>query len=180
MGWVGGAVAGVLGLLALLCGFLAAKKSQKGKGAIIVGAVAVILAVVMAIAGINMAKSYLDQIRNDPEKAKLAPTLMKYSDNINTSMGLLGIPLSVQNETDQNAILEELQAVANYEQNKAKETVTEKTEEIKDQVQETVDNVTEQVQETVDNVTDKVEDIKDDVQETVEQVTNPGGDGGIG
>lgn len=114
------------------------------------------------------------------EYIKLAPTLMKYSDNINTSMGLLGIPLSVQNEADQNAILEELQAVANYEQNKAKGTVTEKTEEIKDQVQETVDNVTEQVQETVDNVTDKVEDIKDDVQETVEQVTNPGGDGGIG
>ena len=113
-GIIGGAIAGILGLAAFLIG-LSARKYQKGFGAIIAGALALVLAVVLTIGSINTFKA----IRNEASKyAEQAPLVVKSLDN--PYLGIIGMIInlpkdegSAQELVDQFHLVEEEMKKAN-------------------------------------------------------------------
>ena len=120
-GWIGGGVAAFLAALAILFGALSLKKG-KGKGALIVGGIALILAVVMAISGSGAAKELCDKARlnGDMYTAETGKEslMAKYADKTNTSFGLLGFFLAigddVKNQADTNTIADQLREELDY------------------------------------------------------------------
>ena len=86
-GLIGGGVAAVFGLLAILFGALAIKGGRKGGGitSIIAGVLAVILAVTMTMGSIEVLNKAKQQAKDNPN----TPLLAKYLDNPN--LGLIGI-----------------------------------------------------------------------------------------
>ena len=117
LGTIGGIIAGVLGLLAVIFGFLAKKGNKyKGTPAIVLGIIAVILAIALAATGINIAKKALDQVKASPDKS---PTLSKYLDKVNTSLGIYGFFTAVDSTEDQKLISDELSAILRIDANPA-------------------------------------------------------------
>ena len=89
-GWIGGAVALIFGVIALLLGIFAVKGGKKGGGigSIVVGVLAIILAVAMTfttIGGLTEMKKLAT--------AEETPLMAKYMDN--PSLGFLGIVLNI-------------------------------------------------------------------------------------
>ena len=123
-GIIGGIPAAVLGLLAILLGFLARKKSRKGIPAIIIGVIAVVLAVAMTIGGINSAKYQYDQVKAHPEKA---PTLAKHLDDAKLQYGFIGLMMVSTNPEEDKVITEEVLALIKGEIPKTAVTETAET-----------------------------------------------------
>ncbi len=104
-GVIGGAIAVILGVLALLLGFQA-RKSGKGLGAILTGVVALVMAVVMTFSSIGI----MGVIREKAEASGVAPLIAKYSDK--PCLGLMGFVLSAANhQEDLEALNKEMSAL---------------------------------------------------------------------
>ena len=88
-GVIGGAIAGVLGLGALLIGILGKKGGGKGVGGIITGALAILLAVILTVTSI----ASLKLMKEKAVEAGTAPLIEKYFDD--PTMGLLGVALKI-------------------------------------------------------------------------------------
>ena len=88
-GVIGGAIAGVLGLGALLIGILGKKGGGKGIGGIVTGILAILLAVVLTASSI----ASLNLMREKAAEAGTAPLIEKYLDD--PTMGLLGVALKI-------------------------------------------------------------------------------------
>ena len=84
-GVIAGAVAGILGIGAVLLGYFARKKGTRGMGAIVSGALAIILAISMTFASAGILKTMKDVA----ETSGVAPTFAKYMDN--PYMGIAGM-----------------------------------------------------------------------------------------
>lgn len=91
-GVIGGAIAGVLGLGALLIGILGKKGGGKGVGGIITGALAILLAVILTVTSI----ASLKLMKEKAVEAGTAPLIEKYLDD--PTMGLLGVALKIPQE----------------------------------------------------------------------------------
>ena len=85
-GVVGGIIACLLGLAALLIGIVGKKNGGKGIGGIIVGVLAIILAVVMTVSSIAAMKLLKEEVTKYADEA---PLVLKSMDN--PSLGLLGM-----------------------------------------------------------------------------------------
>lgn len=128
-GVAAGAVAGVLGIGAALLGFFARKNGNRGIGAIVAGALAIVLAFTMTFASVNTLKTMKDVA----EKSGVAPTFAKYMDN--PYMGIAGIAANAakSGNTDEavNTIQKEMDALKAYMGEKDN-TKTEKTADSKE------------------------------------------------
>ena len=107
-GVIGGAIAGILGLAAVLTG-MAARKGGKGIGAIVAGALAIILAVVLTVGSVRT----FEQIQKEASQyAEEAPLVVKCLDK--PYLGMIGMIInlpkdeaSVQELTDQFNLLKD-------------------------------------------------------------------------
>ncbi|MBR3333658.1 MAG: hypothetical protein IKG23_05160 [Clostridia bacterium] len=88
-GVVGGAIAGVLGLAALVIGILGKKNGGKGIGGIIVGVLAILLAVIMTVTSIGTFQT----LKEKAEQSGTAPLVAKYFDN--PTLGLIGAAMKM-------------------------------------------------------------------------------------
>ena len=122
-GIFGGIPAAVLGLLAVLLGYLSWKKSKKGIVSIAIGFIAVVLAVVLTVSGINLAKTQYEAVKAHPEKA---PTLAKYLDNANLQYGVIGLMMVNTDPEEDKVITKE---VIDLLEGKAPETAATETAE---------------------------------------------------
>ena len=111
-GVAAGAVAGVLGLGAALLGFIARRNGGRGMGAIVAGALAIVLAFTMTFASVNTLKTMKDVA----ETSGVAPTFAKYMDN--PYMGIAGIAANAakSGNTDEavTTIQKEMEALKAY------------------------------------------------------------------
>ena len=123
-GVIAGAVAGALGIGAALLGIFARKHSHRGMGAIVTGALAIVLAFSMTFASVNTMKT----MKEVAESSGVAPTFARYMDN--PYMGLTSvIANATKGGSDAEAtktIQNELDALNRYMGNKDN-TTTEKT-----------------------------------------------------
>lgn len=105
-GNVGAIVAGVLGLIAVLIGVYALSKGSKGKGAVIAGILAIVIAFSIASTMNNLIKEAQKQAL---EHADIAPTWAKYAGEAKTNMGFYGLvsKLAEGEEADLQVILDE-------------------------------------------------------------------------
>lgn len=108
VGLPGAVFAGVLGLAAVVIGILAKRKTNKGTRTIVVGAMAIVLAVVMASAGITFTTKLIEQAKACPDKA---PTIARYADKLNPSMALLSFYTCAENKEDVDLMTNELTAL---------------------------------------------------------------------
>ena len=88
-GIIGGAVAGILGLAAVLLGIFAMRKSDRGVGAVITGAIAIILAIALTVGVAGL----LTGMRAKAVESGKAPLIEKYMTE--TNLGLVGIALKL-------------------------------------------------------------------------------------
>ena len=107
VGLPGAVFAGVLGLAAVVIGILAKRKTNKGTRTIVVGAMAIVLAIVMASAGTFTTK-LIEQAKACPDKA---PTIARYADKLNPSMALLSFYTCTENKEDIDLMTNELTAL---------------------------------------------------------------------
>ena len=73
-----------------------------------VGAMAIVLAVVMASAGITFTTKLIEQAKACPDKA---PTIARYADKLNPSMALLSFYTCTENKEDVDLMTNELTAL---------------------------------------------------------------------
>ncbi len=128
-GVIAGAVAGAFGIGAVLLGYFAHRNGNRGMGAIVAGALAIVLAFSMTFASVNTLKS----MRDVAETSGVAPTFAKYMDN--PYMGIAGIAANAakSGNTDEtvNTIQKEMEALKAYLGEK-NNTRTEKTADSKE------------------------------------------------
>ncbi len=111
-GVIAGAVAVLLGLIAVLLGFQA-RKAGKGMGAIICGALAIILAVVLCVNTVTLFK----ELRRTAEESGVAPLVAQYADR--PALGVLGLVIgAVQDGVDANEVSNQLNLVRDYQAEK--------------------------------------------------------------
>ena len=109
-GIVGGGIAIILGLIAVLLGLKARKLGGKGIGAIIVGAIAVILAISMTVSSISAMKAM------KTEAAEKNLEIAKYIDK--PYLGLMGVIMSLpKDEATLNELVEQLNSLSETETN---------------------------------------------------------------
>ena len=115
-GVIGGGVAALLGIGAILLG-LSARKAGKGMGAVITGAIALILAVVMTVSSIKMMEAVKEQAQAHKD---IAPLVAKYCDN--TYLGLLGVVINAANagEDELNELMKQFNKIRDYEEGEKK------------------------------------------------------------
>ena len=109
-GVIAGGAALLLGVIAILLGFSARKKSGQGLGGIIAGALAAVLAIVMTVSSINA----FGAIKKEAAKYNdVAPLVVKSLDN--TYLGILGMFVNMpqdegtlQELVDQYKVLDEI------------------------------------------------------------------------
>ena len=106
VGVVGGIIAGLLGLAAVLIG-LSARKHGKGTAAVVTGILAIILAVFLTLQSV----SFYTGIRDKAEKyAEEAPLVVKYLDN--PYLGLMGIIMNLpQDEGTAQELVDQLNLI---------------------------------------------------------------------
>ena len=111
-GVIGGGVAALLGIGAILLG-LSARKAGKGMGAVITGAIALILAVVMTVSSIKMMEAVKEQAQAHKD---IAPLVAEYCDN--TYLGLLGVVINAANagEDELNELVNQFNKIRDYEE----------------------------------------------------------------
>ena len=102
-GVLAGAVAGAFGIGAVLLGFFAKKNGNRGKGAIVAGALAIVLAFSMTFASVNTLKNMKDVA----EKSGVAPTFAKYMDD--PYMGIAGVAANAAKAGNSDETLKTLQ-----------------------------------------------------------------------
>ena len=108
-GVVGGAIAGILGLAAVLIGFFGKKNGGKGIGGIIAGALAIILAVTMTVSSISTFKTLKEKAA---EYAEEAPLVVKCLDN--PSLGMIGMIANLpKDEGTQQELIDQFNLVSN-------------------------------------------------------------------
>ena len=90
-GVIGGGIALVLGVIGLILG-VKARKHHKGIGAIITGALAILLAIFMTVTAIGT----VGALREQAVKTDRTPLLAKYTDS--PYLGLLGVALKAAND----------------------------------------------------------------------------------
>ena len=116
-GVIAGAVAGVLGIIALLLGVSARRRSSRGMGAIVSGVLALVLAVTLSFSTVGM----MNYVRDTAAASGVAPNLAKHLGN--PYFGMTGVVTSIMdehNDTDAIAIIHsELDALNNYASNEA-------------------------------------------------------------
>lgn len=104
-GIIGGGIALILGLIAVLLGIKARKLSDKGLGAIIVGALAIVIAVFMTISSINIIKTM------KTEAANKDLDIARYIDK--PYLGLMGVIMSLpKDEATLNELAEQLNSLS--------------------------------------------------------------------
>ena len=119
-GVIAGAVAGVLGIAATLLGVSAHKRGNRGVGAIVAGALALVLAVSLTFTSANMLKT----MKETAVSSGVAPHFAKYMDN--PYLGIAGMAANAVedmkgNDTDVLKTLQgELDALNKYAANIAK------------------------------------------------------------
>ncbi len=117
-GVVAGGIAAALGIGALLLGVSARKSSPRGVGAIVAGALALVLAVSMTFASVGTLKL----LKETAAKSGVAPTFARYMDN--PYLGLSSIVSNAVNASNDGeavkTIEKELEALKQYEANAAK------------------------------------------------------------
>ncbi len=116
-GVIAGAVAAALGIGAALLGISARRKGGRGVGAIVAGALALVMAVSMTFTSANLLKT----MKNTAVSSGVAPTFAKYMDN--PYLGLAGVAANAAediktNGTDVTKTLQsELEALNRYAAN---------------------------------------------------------------
>lgn len=104
-GAIGGGIALLLGVIGLLLG-IKARKGGRGIPAIVVGALAILLAVIMTFSSVSMIK----HIRDNPDNSEEIALLSQYADK--PYMGVLGIALSIpKDEASLTELMEKVNAV---------------------------------------------------------------------
>ncbi len=97
---MGAAIAGILGGLALLLG-IQARRNGRGMGAIVTGALALVLAVILTMSCIGL----VNALKTEAEKLGTAPLVVKCADK--PYLGLLGFAISATQLDVNNKELEE-------------------------------------------------------------------------
>ena len=102
-GWLTGIAAIVLAAVAILLGALSLK-SNKGKPAIIVGAIALVLAILFSIGGAGVARDLVNKAvqysaRYEAETGKES-LIARYANNTNTSFGIVGFFMSISADAE--------------------------------------------------------------------------------
>ncbi len=111
-GVIAGAVAVLLGLIAVLLGFQA-RKAGKGMGAIICGALAIILAVVLCVNTVAIFKEY----RRTAEESGVAPLVAQTAGK--PALGFLGLVIgAMQNDLDISELSDQLKLLQDYQAEK--------------------------------------------------------------
>ena len=105
-GIIGGAVAGILGLAALLLGIFAMRKSDRGLGAVITGAIAIILAIALTVGVAGL----LTNMKAKAVESGKAPLIEKYMSE--TNLGLVGIVLKLP--TGDSGLMNQVMDEMNY------------------------------------------------------------------
>ena len=117
LGWYGAVFAILLGAIGLVLGLLSRKKTGKGMGAIIIGAVAVIIAVSMIFSTQNMMTTLKDKLMSElNNEGGKHPTVAKYVEMADTNTGFFGFITSMAakvSEEDQAAFDEEIKDLTN-------------------------------------------------------------------
>ena len=128
LGVVAGAIAGILGLAALLIGLVGVRKGGRGTGGIIVGALAIILAVAMSVTTVSL----FTKIQTEAAKyTDEAPLVAKSLDK--PALGILGMLLNMKDEgtaqemIDQFKLIEDKLKVETDSNAKATEAPVEET-----------------------------------------------------
>lgn len=120
-GVIAGAVAGFLGLIALLMGFSARRYSHRGFGAILAGILAIVLAFSMTLTSIDTIKN----LKETAAASGMAPTFTRYMNE--PHLGLFSAVANAANDKNNqdavNTLQKELDALSKYVAN------TEKTNE---------------------------------------------------
>lgn len=123
-GVVAGAVAGIFGIIAALLGLSARKHGSRGVGAIVAGALAIVLAFSMTFTSVNTMK----QLKDVAASSGVAPTFAKYMDN--PYLGIASVAANAVNAGNNDetikTIQNELDALNHYMANSGK-TAGEKT-----------------------------------------------------
>ena len=86
---IGGVIAGVLGLAALLIGIVGKKNGGKGVGGIITGVLAILLAVILTVTSIATFR----ELKIKAEESGTAPLVAKYFDD--PTLGLIGAAMKI-------------------------------------------------------------------------------------
>ncbi len=108
-GWAAGALAILLGLIALLIGVVGKAKGGKGIAAIIAGVLAIVIAVALSIGS----SAFVKAMHDEAVKLGTAPMMEKYTEN--TGLGFLGITLAASNDkVDMKQFEAELTAIRDH------------------------------------------------------------------
>lgn len=116
-GWIGGAVAIVLGAVAIILGLLKRKKSGKsGVGAVVLGVLAVIVAVsLISTTGTMMSTLKTNLLKEIDQQESKHATVAKYVEMADTNTGFMGFISSMAgkvSEEDKPAFEEEIKDLA--------------------------------------------------------------------
>ena len=108
-GIIGGAIAGAFGLAALLIG-ISSRKYGKGMGGIVTGVIAILLAVALTSASVNV---YRD-LQKKAEATGIAPLMSKYLNK--PELGIVGLILNIpKDEASLDDLSKELDALNKLE-----------------------------------------------------------------
>ena len=116
-GIIAGAVAGILGITAGLLGISARRRGSRGVGAIVAGALALVLAVCMTFSSVGMMK----HLKATADASGVAPNFTRYMDN--PCLGLSSVVANAVNDSRNpdaiKTIQSELEALNKYVANAA-------------------------------------------------------------
>ena len=107
-GIVGGGLAFLLGLAALLLGMKARNGKGRGIGAIAAGALAVVLAVLLTVGSVSSFRA----LYTEAVTTNTAPLVARYLDK--PYLGLAGMILNAPSEADAREMIRQLDALRNY------------------------------------------------------------------
>ena len=111
-GVIAGAVAGILGITAALLGISARRRGSRGAGAIVAGALALVLAVCLTFTSVGMMK----HLKETADASGVAPNFARYMDN--PYLGLSSVVANAVNDSRNpdavKTIQSELEALNKY------------------------------------------------------------------
>ena len=96
-GWIGGAGAIALGVIAAVLGFFARKKSGKGMPAMVIGVIAIAIAAIMIPSTQSVMKELKNKLIEKANDAKF-DIVSKYAEEADTTTGFVGFVSSMANK----------------------------------------------------------------------------------